>query len=62
MAVPAVRRLVYLLVGFPLEPWNAPKHTGDASGSASLRIGETRCAPLLKSKSKLLLVSPIGIE
>jgi len=51
MAVPAVWRLVYLLVGFPLEPWNTPKHTG-----------ETRCAPLLKSKSKLLLVSPIGIE
>ena len=51
MAVPAVWRLVYLLLGFPLEPWNTPKHTG-----------ETRCAPLLKSKSKLLLVSPIGIE
>ena len=33
-----------------------PQHTVGASGSESLRIGETRNAPLLKSKSKRLLV------
>ncbi len=47
MAVSAVWRLVYLLAEpYPLEPRSMPKHTGG-----------TRCAPLLKSKSKLLLVS-----
>ena len=35
---------------------HAKTHTGGASSSESLRIGETRCAPLLKSKSKLLLL------
>ena len=46
MAVSAVWRLVYLLAEpYPLEPRSMPKHTGG-----------TRCAPLLKSKSKLLLV------
>ena len=45
MAVPAVRRLVYFLAPCPLEPSSRQQHTG-----------ETRCAPLLKSKSKRLLV------
>ena len=44
MAVSAVWRLPYLLAPCPAEPWNTPTHTG-----------ETRCAPLLKSKSMLLL-------
>ena len=56
MAVSAVWTLVYLLAPCPLEPRSMPKHTGGASGSYSLRIGETPCAPLLKSKSMLLLV------
>ena len=42
MAVPAVWRLVYFLAPCPLEPRSPPTHTG-----------ETRCVPLLKSKSKL---------
>ena len=37
--------LVYLFAPCPLEPRGTPTHTG-----------ETRCAPLLKSKSKRLLV------
>ena len=46
MAVSAVWRLAYLLSPFPLEPRSRPKNTGG-----------TQCAPLLKSKSKLFLVS-----
>ena len=58
MAVPAVWRLVYyLLVSFPFGAMDRAK-----AHRRCLSIGETRCAPLLKSKSKLLLVSPIGIE
>gem|GEM_PF-2597310 len=45
MAVPAVWRLVCFLAAYPSELRSRPQHTG-----------ETRCAPLLKSKSKLLLV------
>ena len=45
MAVSAVLRLAYLLSPFPLEPRRRPKNTGG-----------THCAPLLKSKKKLLLV------
>ena len=45
MAVSAVWRLVSPLTAYPSEPRSRPKHTG-----------ETRCAPLLKSKSKRLLV------
>ena len=45
MAVSAVWRLVYPLAAYPSEPRSRPQHTG-----------ETRCAPLLKSKSKRLLV------
>ena len=45
MAVSAVWRLAYLLAPCPAEPW-PPQHT---------HTGETRCAPLLKSKSMLLL-------
>ncbi len=48
MAVPAVLRLVYPLSAFPLEPWSRPQHTG-----------ETRCAPLLKPKSMLVLYNTI---
>ena len=45
MAVSAVWTLVYLLAPCPAEPRSTPTHTG-----------ETPCAPLLKSKSMLLLV------
>ena len=55
-AASAVWELVYLFAPCPLEPRSTPTHTGGASGSSSLRIGETRCAPFQKSKSKRLLV------
>ena len=45
MAVSAVWRLVSPLTAYASEPRSRPQHTG-----------ETRCAPLLKSKSKRLLV------
>ena len=45
MAVSAVWTLVYLLAPCPAEPKSTPTRTG-----------ETPCAPLLKSKSMLLLV------
>ena len=45
MAVSAVWTLVYLLAPCPAEPRSTPTHTGG-----------THCAPLLKSKSMLLLV------
>ena len=44
-AVSAVWTLVYLLAPCPAEPRSTPTHTGG-----------THCAPLLKSKSMLLLV------
>ena len=53
MAVSAVWRLVYLLAPWPAEPRSTPTHT-----SNYLRLAEMRCAPLLKSKSKRLLVLP----
>ena len=48
MAVPAVLRLVHLLAPYRSEPWYPPPYTGGASGSESLRIGETP-VPLSKS-------------
>ena len=44
MAVSAVWRLAYFLAPCQAEPRSRPQHTG-----------ETRCAPVLKSKSKRLL-------
>ena len=53
MAVSAVLRLVYfarpLTIGTPKEHTNAHRRC--------LRLVETHCAPLLKSQSRLLLVS-----
>jgi len=51
MPVSAVLRLGYLLALIPIGT------TGHAKAHRRcLQIGETRCAPLLKSKNKLLLV------
>ena len=51
MAVSAVWTLVYLLAPCPAEPRSTPTYTG-----------ETPCAPLLKSKSMLLLVLDVKAE
>ena len=51
MAVSAVCRLVYFLAPIPIGTKEHAK-----AHRRCLRIGETRCAPLLKSKNNLLLV------